>query len=273
MSRDTGIDYPKASDRLVFGGLLVYIGGLFLMVSFFSPYWISSYDESFSSFRNMGVWEYCFNNFRYPYNQYDKVFNGCQGIFSSDYHVIREWLLPGWLLGLEVFISIGLYFTLGAQLILAGIVTRYPLELILRHEYLLITGSFIASSITCLCIILLIIIFPLNCWRRDWLLNPMFNHLSWAYYSLLFSLFFHAIGTRYLYKETRFSWAKRKENRSLVMQMYPRQEFYWSVIYYLGIKIRIMQYLSISVRYLLFTTDLFFSINSPLKFFFNCFLF
>lgn len=61
----------------------------------YSPYWISSYDESFSSFRNMGVWEYCFNNFRYPYNQYDKVFNGCQGIFSSDYNVIREWLLPG----------------------------------------------------------------------------------------------------------------------------------------------------------------------------------
>ena len=50
------------------------------------------------------------------------------------------------------------------------------------------------------CIVMMIIIFPWNCWRRDWLLNPMFNHLSWAYYSLFFSLFFHAIGTNYLYK-------------------------------------------------------------------------
>lgn len=54
----------------------------------------------------------------------------------------------GWLLALEFLISIGLFCTLGAQLILAGIVTRYPLEFILRQEYLLITISFIASTIT-----------------------------------------------------------------------------------------------------------------------------
>ncbi|XP_065219229.1 uncharacterized protein LOC135849662 [Planococcus citri] len=224
MSRDTSIEYPKASDRVVKGGLLVYIGGLFLMVSFFSPYWISSYDESFSTFKNMGVWEYCFSNFRYPAYQFDKVFDGCRGVLSDEYYVIREWLLPGWLLALEFFITIGLICTLGAQLVLAGVVTRYPLEFILRHEYLLITGSCIASAVTNFCLFMMIIIFPWNCWRRDWLLNPMFNHLSWAYYSLFFSLFFHAIGTNYLYKESRYSWDKRKENRSLIMQMYPRHD-------------------------------------------------
>ncbi|XKL62641.1 hypothetical protein PGB90_002474 [Kerria lacca] len=224
MSRDNNIDYPRASDKLVVGGFLVYVGGLFLMVSFFSPYWISSYDESFSSFRNMGVWEYCFNNFRYPYHQYDQVFDGCKGVLSNDYIVIREWLLPGWLLALEFLISIGLFYTLGAQLILAGIVTRYPLKFILKQEHILIPISFVASVISCVCIFLMIIIFPLNCWRRDWLMYPRFNHLSWAYYSLFFSLFFHICGTRYLYEETRYSWNKRKENRSLVMQMYPRHD-------------------------------------------------
>lgn len=224
MSRDTNIDYPKASDRVVTGGLMVYIGGLFLMVSFFSPYWLSSYDESYSTFKNMGVWEYCFNNFRFPSYQFDKVFDGCKGVLSDEYYVIREWLLPGWLLALEFFITIGLICTLVAQLLLGGVVTRYPLEFILRQEYLLITASFIGSVITSFCIFMMLCIFPWNAWRRDWLLNPMYNHLSWAYYSLFFSLLFHLIGARYLFKETRFSWDKRKENHSLVMQMYPRHD-------------------------------------------------
>lgn len=144
---------------------------------------------------------------------------------NNNIHVSTIFIYLGWLLALEFFITIGLFCTLGAQLVLAGIVTRYPLEFVLKNEYLLITGSFIASAITCafhrslyhlnnsirfrfnlssyclgFCIFMMIIIFPWNCWRRDWLLNPMFNHLSWAYYSLFFSLFFHAIGTNYLYK-------------------------------------------------------------------------
>lgn len=124
----------------------------------------------------MGVWEYCFNNFRYPYHQYDQVFDGCKGVLSNDYIVIREWLLPGnknniftidyhlfctkfnfhfnfqkigWLLALEFLISIGLFYTLGAQLILAGIVTRYPLKFILKQEHILIPISFVASVISC----------------------------------------------------------------------------------------------------------------------------
>ena len=69
-------------DALVVGALLSYIGGLFLLMSFASPYWIESYDESFSSFKNMGLWEYCFKDFSYPYYQFPRLFNGCHNIFS-----------------------------------------------------------------------------------------------------------------------------------------------------------------------------------------------
>lgn len=51
-------------------------------MSFCSPYWIESYDESFSSFKNMGLWEYCFKDFYYPYYQFPRKFNGCHNIFS-----------------------------------------------------------------------------------------------------------------------------------------------------------------------------------------------
>ena len=62
----------------------------------YSPYWIQSYQETFSDFKHMGLWEYCFDQFRYPYYQFDKLFDGCHYIFSQEYYVIREWLLPGW---------------------------------------------------------------------------------------------------------------------------------------------------------------------------------
>lgn len=92
------------SDFLVFGGLLTYIAGLFLLIAFarqtytfytrtpidilhsiifcFSPYWVQSYEETFSNFKNMGLWEYCFYQFHYPYNQFYQLFNGCHYIFS-----------------------------------------------------------------------------------------------------------------------------------------------------------------------------------------------
>lgn len=69
-------------DALVLGAFLAYVAGVILMMAFCSPYWVESYDESFSDFKNMGLWEYCFKDFAYPYYQYPKKFNGCHNIFS-----------------------------------------------------------------------------------------------------------------------------------------------------------------------------------------------
>lgn len=69
-------------DALVFGGILTYVGAIFLLICFCAPYWIESYEESFSSFKHMGLWEYCFKDFQYPYYQFPKLFNGCHHIFS-----------------------------------------------------------------------------------------------------------------------------------------------------------------------------------------------
>lgn len=70
------------SEPLVWGAILSYIGSIFLMIAFCAPYWIESYPESFSSFLHMGLWEYCFRDFQYPYYQFPKLFNGCHHIFS-----------------------------------------------------------------------------------------------------------------------------------------------------------------------------------------------
>nr|CAD7597264.1 unnamed protein product [Timema genevievae] len=169
-------DYPRASNALVFGGMVTYIAGLMLIMSFSSPYWIQSYQETFSDFKHMGLWEYCFDQFRYPYYQFDRLFDGCHYIFSQEYYVIREWLLPAVLLFLAVSIFGG------------------------------------------------------ECWRRDWLMYPNFNYLSWSYGFAVLSFFFHAFAALFLYmvkgrfhdpQETRKGWELRKESHNLVVQMHP----------------------------------------------------
>lgn len=68
------------------GAIIAYVGSILLLMSFCAPYWIESFDSSFSSFKNMGLWEYCFKDFYYPYYQFPRKFNGCHNIFS---HVSR----------------------------------------------------------------------------------------------------------------------------------------------------------------------------------------
>jgi hypothetical protein len=92
----------------------------------------------------MGLWEYCFENFRYPYYQFDKLFNGCHHIFSQEYYVIIEWLLPGWLMVVQAFVTLALLISFFGQAILILILIRFPLKFVLENEWLL-------SSIVCVC--------------------------------------------------------------------------------------------------------------------------
>lgn len=82
---------------LVYGGLLTFIGGVILLIAFASPYWLASYEDTRTetAFNNMGLWEYCFEDYRHPNYQFDKLFTGCHYVYSKEYHIIREWLLPG----------------------------------------------------------------------------------------------------------------------------------------------------------------------------------
>lgn len=224
MTSDSKLDYPKASEKLERGSIYLFVAGLTLLVAFLSPYWISSYDESFNDFENMGVWMYCFNGFRYPYYQFDKRFTGCYWIYSSEYYVIREWLLPGWLLFIQLCVTLSFLFSFSAQFILSAIIIRYPLQMVLTYEYLLTMVAFILTASSAVLLMFSVLLFPLNCWRRDWLLTPLYNHLSWSYYFALISFVIHAGAAYVLYKESKRAWEYRKESRNLVMQMYPRND-------------------------------------------------
>lgn len=96
----------------------------------------------------MGLWEYCFHQFRYPYYQFDKMFEGCHHVFSDEYHVIREWLLPPWLMVVQTFVTLALLLSFFSQVVIALALIRWPLRIVLRYEWMFSSIAFICNAVT-----------------------------------------------------------------------------------------------------------------------------
>ncbi|CAG9107838.1 hypothetical protein JYU34_011391 [Plutella xylostella] len=212
-------EYPKASNATLIGAAITYVSGLFLLLSFAGPYWIESYPEMFSSFKHMGLWEYCFDRFRFPSYQFDKLFHGCHSVFSQEYYVIREWLLPGWLMVVQTFVTLALILSLSAQVIQACVIVRWPLRPILRYEWICISVTCIMDGLASFFLFLAVAIFGGNCYRRDWLLYPSFNVLSWSYAFAVIACMLFGVAAVLLYLESRKLYELRREAKNLVAQM------------------------------------------------------
>jgi len=186
---------------LVLGSILSFLGLIFVLFAFASPYWLVSWEYTFSPFQSMGLWEFCFKNYRHPHFQFDKLFNGCHYVFSEEYRIIREWLLPGWLQVVQAFCTLGFMSSLGAQLLSIPLIAKWPLKLILNMGWVISLISCIANGGTAFFLFLTVSIFGGQCFRRDWLQYPNFNYLSWAYAFAVVAMFLHAISALLLYGE------------------------------------------------------------------------
>lgn len=78
-----------------------------------------------------------------------------------------------------------------------------------------------SSLFTAVFMFFAVVIFGSSHARRDWLMYPNYNYLSWSYGVAILSFFFHAFATIALYKEARQSYELRKESKNLIMQMAP----------------------------------------------------
>ena len=79
---------------------------------YISPYWLQSWEDTQSPFKKMGIWEFCFYKFRHPDYQFDHLFHGCHPLYGEEFRLIREKLLPGWLMVVQLFITISLILRL-----------------------------------------------------------------------------------------------------------------------------------------------------------------
>ena len=95
------------------GCLLSFIGCVFLVISFGSPYWLASWQDTRfvspisamyqrnvsifarSPFLNLGLWTSCFHLFRHPKVQFDHLYNGCYSVWGDSLKMIAYWMVPG----------------------------------------------------------------------------------------------------------------------------------------------------------------------------------
>lgn len=62
--------------------------------------------------------------------------------------MIREWLLPGWLMAVQSFVTLALIQSLAAQIILACVIVRWPLRTMLRYEWIFVSTTFVLIAMS-----------------------------------------------------------------------------------------------------------------------------
>ncbi|XP_042856024.1 uncharacterized protein LOC122242724 isoform X1 [Penaeus japonicus] len=213
--------YVRPSTAMVNSGIIAFVATIFFVISFTSPYWLQSYAYTYSDFNNMGLWEFCFNGFRYPKYQFDYKFTGCNYIFSEEYRIIWSWMLPAWLMTVQTFMTIALLASMTTLVTVSLVLVRWPLQFVMRYEWHLTGFAFCCQAATTVCIFFAVLVFGVMCWSRHWLLNPNFNYLSWSYAFAVVAGGIHAFAGLTLLHET-YEARERKRQVSNLMHMEPQ---------------------------------------------------
>lgn len=142
-------------------------------------------------------------------------------IFSLSYqHSFRTsvcfrpfvWLLTWFFLSLHFLLCflLPLFLCLLHSWVSFLLVESNPLESSWHRKFCLAAFMFFA-----------VLIFGLSYTRRDWLMYPNWNILSWSYGFAVLASLFHAAAAVHLYYASRKSYDLRRESRNLIMQMHP----------------------------------------------------
>ena len=82
------------SVKYLVASILIFWSGLCTIVAFAGPYWSQSYPSTGNEFKNIGLWEACFNRYRHWKDDNQKPYTGCFWFWSPDMIRFRDWLMP-----------------------------------------------------------------------------------------------------------------------------------------------------------------------------------
>lgn len=122
-------------------------------------------------------------------------------------------------MAVQFFVTLAFINTFAALGIMACEIVRYPLKTVLRYEWFLTSCSCIAVSVSSVLLFFGVALFGFNAYRRDWLLYPKFNVLSWSYAFAVVAMFFLGLAGLILFKDAKQSYERRRESKNLVQQM------------------------------------------------------
>lgn len=189
----------RLSKRLHYTAELAFASYILLMISFASPYWLSSYKFTDSAFKRLGLWDFCFQEYRHPSYQYDYKFTGCHWIYSSIFTNIRDWLQPPWFMFVQAVTTIALCIsTIGLTAI-----SIIFMHFLIQYQLIILCTALICHMLTTMLLGFALITFYLKAFDRSWIMYPEFNHVDWAFFFALFSMIGNGFSSYLYHKEVQ----------------------------------------------------------------------
>lgn len=173
----------RISQRLHYSAVLAFISFIILLISFASPYWLSSYKFTDSAFKRLGLWDFCFQDYRHPSYQYDMKFNGCHWIYSPVYTNIRDWLQPPWFMFVQAVTTIALCISALGLLTISVIFMHF----FIQYQLIILCITLVCHMFTTLLLSFAVITFYAKAFDRSWIMYPDYNHVDWAFFFALVS--------------------------------------------------------------------------------------
>lgn len=189
----------KLSQRLHWTAVLAFISYLILLISFASPYWLSSYKFTDSTFKRLGLWDFCFQDYRHPAYQYDTKFSGCHWIYSPVYTNIRDWLQPPWFMFVQAVMTIALCVASLGLLAVSIIFMHF----LIQYQLIILCITLVCHMFTSLLVFFGLIIFYYKAFDKAWIMYPSFNHVDWAFFFAMVAMGGNAFASYLYYQEVQ----------------------------------------------------------------------
>ena len=203
----------KLSQRLHWTAVLAFISYLILLTSFASPYWLSSYKFTDSTFKRLGLWDFCFQDYRHPSYQYDTKFTGCHWIHSPIYANIRDWLQPPWFIFVQAVMTIALCIsTLG--LLAVSIIFMHFL---IQYQLIILCLTLVCHLFTTLLVFFALSTFYFRAFDKSWIMYPDFNHVDWAFFFAMVSMAGNGFASHLYYQEVKTLKERMLKMRRLIV--------------------------------------------------------
>lgn len=203
----------RISQRLHWTATLAFISYITLLISFASPYWLSSYKFTDSHFKRLGLWDFCFQDYRHPTYQYDMKFDGCHWIYSQYFANIRDWLQPSWFMFVQAVTTIALCTSTLGLLAVSIIFMHY----LIQYQLIIMCATLVLHMCTTLMLFFALIVFYFKAFDRTWILFPEFNHVDWAFFFALVAMGGNGFASALYYKEIKLLKEKMAKLKRLIV--------------------------------------------------------
>lgn len=102
-------------------------------------------------------------------------------------------------MAVQAFMTLALIFSCSGHIVTTMLLVRWPLNFTHEHQWRMLYLGSILNGIKAFFLFLAVAVFGGQCWRRDWLLYPNFNYLSWSYAFAVIAMFVSIAAAASLY--------------------------------------------------------------------------